>query len=242
MLKNKKTLLITLCLFFSFPLCSFSVTGSESYAKEMKNLSSFKRIYISAGASEVYLTQGRKSEVRIEGEEDLVNQLDVKVVQGELEILYKNKRKRSSKTGIVKIYITTNTLTNITARGQINISSVKSWKLSSLNLLLTGAGAVELNLNVKALSVQLSGSCELTLTGSAQVQNIAVTGSGLYDGEELKSTKATVILSGAGSAIVAVKDSLIVSIYGSGDVSYKGSPTIQSNIYGSGRILKKGIL
>jgi hypothetical protein len=242
MIKSKIVKTLAVAFLSMGSLSAFSITGSESYSKEMDNITTFKKLYISAGDIEVHLTQGNKSKVRFEGDKEVVDQLEVGVAQGELEITTKRNKKKLSKTGTVKVYITTKNLTNITARGYVNITSDKNWKLPSLNFLLTGSGKVEMDLDTKLLSVQLSGSSELTVTGTAKSQNIAVTGSGKYLGDGLKSQKALVILSGSGSANVFVKDNLDVTIYGSGDVVYKGSPSIESAIYGSGNIEKKSIL
>ncbi|MCH9634728.1 MAG: hypothetical protein S4CHLAM7_14870 [Chlamydiae bacterium] len=241
MLKVKIILSIALGL-LSWPLSAFSITGSESYVKEFQSNSSIRKLYFSAGPMDVYLTQGNKQSVRLEGDKDQIEQLDIKVLQGELDIVYKKGQKKPAKTGNVKIYITTATLNTITTKGMVKISSEKPWKVSSLNFLLTGSGEVEMDVNTKNLSIQISGSSELKLSGNTQNQNVAITGSGVYSGEDLKANTATIVLSGAGSAEVFVKKSMTVSIYGSGDVRYKGSPQIESNIYGSGNIEKASSL
>ncbi len=191
---------------------------------------------------EVYLTQGNGPEVRLEGEKGQVEQLDVKVMQGELDILYKQGQTQPKSSGTVKIYITARTLTSITARGSVEISSENPWKVSALNILLTGSSLINLPMNANSFSAQISGSSTLKTSGSAQTQNIAITGSGEYSADNLKSDSATIILSGAGTASVFVKKTMEVTIYGSGSVEYKGSPQIDSNIYGSGRIKKADFL
>ncbi len=242
MLKKKNIFLALICLFSSFSLSAISITGSDSYVKEFKNISSFRKLYLSAGPMEVYLTQGNGPSVRLEGDKAAVEQLDVKVMQGELDILYKQGQKKPKSSGTVKVYITARTLTQITARGSVELSSEKSWKVESLNLLLTGSSSITLPLNATSFSAQISGSSEVKTSGSAQSQNIAITGSGVYSAEDLKSNSATIILSGAGSASVFVKKTMNVTIYGSGDVEYKGTPQIESNIYGSGKIKKASLL
>ncbi len=242
MLKKKNIFFALICLISSFSLSAISITGSDSYVKEFKSISSFRKIYLSAGPMEVYLTQGNGPEVRLEGEKAAVEQLDVKVMQGELDIIYKQGQKGPKSSGTVKVYITARTLTGISAMGSVEMSSDKPWKVTALNILLTGSSTVTLPLNANSFSAQISGSSELKTSGSTQSQNIAITGSGTYSAEDLKSNSATIIVSGAGTATVFVKKTMEVTIYGSGDVEYKGTPQIESNIYGSGRIKKASIL
>lgn len=236
-----RRLFIGVSLFLSLPLYSFSIIDSESYVKDMKNLPTFRRLYISAGPMDINLIQGGKSEVRIEGDKDQVDQMDVKVMQGELDITYKNPPKKG-KASRVKVTITTKSLTGIIAKGAVSLSSSTMWKVSSLNFLLSGSGEFVMPVNAGSLRIQISGSSVLKLSGSAKSQNIAITGSGEYEGEGVKSNSATVVLSGAGSAHVFVKDTLDATIYGSGDVYYKGSPQIQSNVFGTGRVVKDDLL
>lgn len=223
---------------FAAKLQAFSVTGSDSYVQKMDNLPSFKKLYISAGNVEITLHQAKKSAVRLEGDKEVIDQLVIKVVQGELDITYKKKLPKNAKTGKVKVDITTSTLTSITARGSVDISGGENWRVSSLSFLLTGSGTVDMQLNAKNLLIELSGTTQLTLSGVAHSQHVAITGSGKYLGQDLKSDSSTVVLSGAGTATVFAKQALDATIYGSGDVEYKGSPKITSNIYGSGSIVK----
>lgn len=238
----KRFSFLVLALVCVCPLHSFSITGSESYVQNMNNLPTFKKVYISAGSIEVNLHQDNKSSIRLEGDKEAIEALDVKVVQGELEITYKKGNGRSSKKGTIKVDITTRNLSAISTKGSVSIKSEKSWKVNSLNFLLTGSGEVEMTLNANNLVVQLSGSTELNLSGNADYQNIAVTGSGKYEGSDLKTNYSTVVLSGSGSASVFAKKTLDVTIYGSGDVHYKGTPKITSNIFGSGNVVKSSLL
>lgn len=238
----KKCSLLFLSLFFSVQLHAFSVTGSESYAKDMNNLPSFKRIYLSAGSMDVTIHPGSKSAVRLEGDKDAVDDLVVKVSQGELNITYKDKTQKKHKKAKIKVDIHTRSLNRIAARGDVDIKGDATLRTSALNFLLSGTGEVDMSVNAKNLLIQISGSTVLTLEGSANYQNVAVTGSGKYDGLDLKSNYADVVLSGDGSAEVNVKNTLDVTLFGSGNVSYKGSPKVTTDISGSGGVVKKSVL
>lgn len=232
-------------LFFLFlinPLNALSVSGSESFVQTMDNLSSFKKLYISAGIIEVVLHQGNKSAVRLEGDKEVIADLDIKVSQGELDILYKNGHKIKDSSTKIKVDIWTKTLTSITARGYVDIKGGENWRVSSLRFLLTGSGSVDMSLSAKNLLIELSGDTQLILSGNADSQNVAITGAAKYDGSDLKTMSSTVVLSGAGSTTVFAKKTLDVTIYGSGDVHYKGSPSITQNVYGSGSIVKESLL
>ena len=63
---------------------------------------------------------------------------------------------------------------------------------------------------------------------------------GDYRAEDLDSREARVSLSGLGSAFVRVRDHLDVTISGAGSVKYVGSPTVEKQVTGVGRVERIG--
>jgi hypothetical protein len=90
-----------------------------------------------------------------------------------------------------------------------------------------------------SLTVRIAGSGSVTTAGSADTQSIDMAGSGDYRGLGLATTTSTVRSAGAGTVEVAARDRLDVTVIGSGNVLYSGSPQVQQSILGSGSIQKK---
>jgi len=103
---------------------------------------------------------------------------------------------------------------------------------------VSGSGDVTLTgVQVPSLAVGLSGSGKVTLGGSADSQQIDVSGSGDYDGKELSVGDTGIEVTGSGNAKVTVSGRLAVSISGSGNVTYFGSPTqVEKSVSGSGSV------
>ena len=103
---------------------------------------------------------------------------------------------------------------------------------------VSGSGDVTLTgVQVPSLAVGLSGSGKVTLGGSADSQQIDVSGSGDYDGKELSVGDTGIEVTGSGNANVTVSGRLAVSISGSGNVTYFGSPTqVEKSVSGSGSV------
>ena len=103
---------------------------------------------------------------------------------------------------------------------------------------VSGSGDVTLTgVQVPSLAVGLSGSGKVTLGGSADSQQIDVSGSGDYDGKELSVGDTGIEVTGSGNAKVTVSGWLAVSISGSGNVTYFGSPTqVEKSVSGSGSV------
>jgi hypothetical protein len=88
-----------------------------------------------------------------------------------------------------------------------------------------------------SLSVDISGSGEVTATGRTDALDLDIAGSGEADLSALVTTDATVGISGSGEARVAPTGTARLSIAGSGDITLTTRPAkVESNVSGSGDI------
>lgn len=103
---------------------------------------------------------------------------------------------------------------------------------------LSGSGDISMTgVQVPSVTVVLSGSGKVTLGGSADSQQIDISGSGDYNGKELSAGDTGIEVTGSGNADVTVSGRLAVTISGSGDVTYSGSPTqVEKSVTGSGSV------
>jgi putative autotransporter adhesin-like protein len=114
--------------------------------------------------------------------------------------------------------------------GVLNVSD-------KLTLQSTGAGEMTANFNTQSLEVLISGSANMNLSGSTTSHTGSLSGSGNCFAFDLSSKSCTINSSESGNTEVFVEDELDVTMSGSGNVSYKGSPTIISTITGTGELI-----
>jgi Putative auto-transporter adhesin, head GIN domain len=118
-------------------------------------------------------------------------------------------------------------------RYQITVS-----KLTGIGV--SGAGRVTgRDLEVDSLEVDVNGAGLVDLSGTADRQDVRLSGTGRYQAGELRSQIATVVLSGSGQMTLAVDRQLTVQISGAGTVSYSGDPSIDKSISGAGQLIKR---
>ena len=87
------------------------------------------------------------------------------------------------------------------------------------------------------LSIDISGSGDVTATGKTTTLDLAIAGSGEADLSDLVTTDATVGISGSGEARVAPTGTARLSVSGSGDITLTTRPAkLESHISGSGDI------
>ncbi|MCC9138202.1 DUF2807 domain-containing protein [Pontibacter silvestris] len=87
---------------------------------------------------------------------------------------------------------------------------------------------------------RVSGSGEVKLKGETQQQSVYLSQSGKHSAVGLHAQHEIVNLAGSGTAEVRASKTLTVDLASSGSVYYYGNSGINTNISGSGKVLKKG--
>ena len=98
------------------------------------------------------------------------------------------------------------------------------------------SGAVEVTtsqIDTELLMINMSGACAVQTEGRADRQNIATSGSCIYDGETLDSREVTINVSGSSYIVVRVSELLEGQASGSAVVEYIGNPTVYVSISGT---------
>lgn len=125
----------------------------------------------------------------------------------------------------------------INGSGDIEISGITG----DLDLKVMGSGdfsASGLRLNICKLSVY--GSGDTKLTGSASSVSVELSASGEVNLYNLSSQDVEVSNFGSGDVIVSVSGKLKARLMGSGDLTYRGTPTnVDVSSQGSGSVYKK---
>ncbi|MBE0595271.1 MAG: DUF2807 domain-containing protein [Gemmatimonadales bacterium] len=90
------------------------------------------------------------------------------------------------------------------------------------------------------LAVTISGVGSVFASGVVGAQDVLVSGSGRYEGANLDSRVAYVLVSGTGSAVVRAREFLDVTVSGAGLVEFFGTPQVRQTISGTGAIVWRG--
>ena len=103
--------------------------------------------------------------------------------------------------------------------------------------MLNGGAQIRLNgIQVDLLSSELSGAGDIQAGGTADQIKLILSGLGNFNARDLKSTQATIKLSGMGNATVQVEQELTATITGTGSITYFGNPHVVQNVKGAGSI------
>jgi len=193
-----------------------SVTGEGSSVTQNLNIDNFTSVGVALNAK-VILTQGNSQKVSIQGQQNIIDLIKKEVKGDAWNIGFPDGTNAKNYDKLI-INITMPTFKNLAIAGSSEILT---------NGDFNNLGDVEL---------QIAGSGDISVGGSAQDVNIEIAGSGRVDVADLSSSDCNVEIAGSGDCKVNVSGRLDVSIAGSGSVAYKGSPRLSTSIAGSGRV------
>lgn len=210
--------------------------GSGPIQSDTLSFSAFTGVELAEMAT-VTLTQGNTQSVVFTGNENVIESLDSRVENGHLVI----ELDGCFTTYDLEVAITlpsSQALTALVVSGAGSIQSQGSLvSASDLDLVVSGAGNITLSTEAQAVTSTISGAGDINLIGQATAHKATISGSGDLASFDFPVDTADITISGTGRADVTVSQDLTVEISGAGSVFYKGNPTINQTISGTGKVV-----
>jgi hypothetical protein len=214
-----------------------TVRGSGEVVEETRAVSGVTGVEL-ATLGNLTIEVGDTESLRIEAEDNLMEYFETEVRNGKLRI-GTQEDVRLVTTKPVNYYLT------VTALDTIEISSAGDIQAPDRNvdrfsISIDSAGDLEIGvLNANTLEVDIGSSGNLDIKGGeVKTQNITISSSGNYTAQELASDEAEVRLESAGSATIWVQNHLKANLSSSGDLRYRGDPTVDATTNSSGDVIQ----
>jgi hypothetical protein len=213
----------------------WGIRGDGSNTTETKNLTGFNAINLVIDADVAY-TQDSIYKVEITGQKNIVAVMDVKVENGELKIDFKRNVWDHNDLSIVVHSPNMNQL-KISGNGNINV--LNTINENNLDLTISGTGNISIaTASLQSININLSGTGDAKINGgSCKNAYFKISTFGTIRSEFMTTTSADATVSGFGDIYVNALETLRVNISGSGNIKYKGKPTVTSEISGIGKVI-----
>lgn len=238
---NKSThirLYIPLLIFITLFSCENMVVkerGNGNIETKEIELESFNGINLSGGF-EVTIEEGNAPLLIIETDENLIPYIKTEIRGGNLDIY--TSESISSRKG-VKLHIVYTELEEIEVSGAVALKNEGILRTEDLELAMSGAGGIDIELEASSLELRLAGAGAVELAGNVGQQRIIMSGAGGLDAFDLISKECDINISGVGGAEIYVTERLDAQVSGIGGISYRGNPSdITRNVSGLGSIDK----
>jgi len=195
--------------------CHFvGVRGNGHIKTDARSVTAFGNLDV-RGGFEIEWQSGTPS-LRITADENLLSYIENYV---SADTLYLRTREQLRPTHGIRVIISSPTRVGAKMSGAVKFTA-KQLKGPRFAFEARGASRVSLEGTIDELLADMTGASELDASG-------------------LQTKTAEISSTGAGSADIAVAETLKVAITGAGEVKYSGNPTVQKHITGAGSIKRK---
>ncbi|MDH5400009.1 MAG: DUF2807 domain-containing protein [Cyclobacteriaceae bacterium] len=219
-------------LFVLFLLCVSVSFGQQS---EDRAVSHFSGIKVSDGI-DLYLRQGGVEKVQVEADDIDIDRIITDVSANTLRIHIEGNSYRSFD---VKVYVTFKELEEISASAAANVYSEGVIKVKNLEVSVSSAADVVLEVESADLEVSVSSSGDLELSGRTERFDASVSSAGDLDAYDLDAGEVRVRASSAGDARVTVTKFLDARASSAGSIRYRGNPSQSNTDSSSGGSVRK---
>jgi hypothetical protein len=194
---------------------AFAVEGSGVEATQTRTVEPFERVRIE-GSADAVVKIGGTQKVTIVGDDNLLEHVRTRVVDGTLEVGMESGSYQMRKGLRLEISVPSLTGASVAGSGDLEVIGIDG----------------------ESFDVSIAGSGDVEGAGRTQRLKVAIAGSGDAALFSLAARSADVAIAGSGQIDVSVSDELDAQILGSGSVRYRGEPRVERSIAGSGEVVK----
>lgn len=251
----KKITIITLAVLL---LNSGQLIGQH---REVRNVDAFTKVSFGF-PGKLYLKQGSPQKVELEGDADVLEEVETEVSGGRLRIGKEGKWFDWRTDDKITVYITMPDIEAVAVSGSGDVVGQSRIRTNDLKLNVSGSGALSLDVEANGdVEADVSGSGDINLKGrfhafesdvsgsgkvalSATIDGLAdfgISGSGKVEASG-SADRVSAQISGSGKVLAAnlETNSCEVRISGSGDVEINVKEELDANISGSGSVSYRG--
>ena len=214
------------------------VSGNGTIHTEEHTVTDFKNVHVSGGM-DVFLVQGDVKPVKIETDDNLLQYIEV-IQQGNDLVIRQKKGYNLDPSDKIKIYVSSPVYNHIQLSGAGNIvSESKITNPEDMEIDISGAGDVKMDLKAPAVKANMSGAGSISLKGDTKDVDLTLSGAGSAHCFDLLAENSKVRISGVGDAEIYASVSIDAHVSGVGDVKYTGGASnVSQHVSGAGSVKK----
>lgn len=215
--------------FFALASCNEEDPGPRQQDNRSYTVVDFDRLEIGA-AVVVTVRQGNNYSIQAEGDRRNLDDLQVYKSGDVLVVRFSNHKDRQYATYLT---ITMPVMSGVDFSGAVDAQIENFDDANRLDVSLSGASLMQLDMNVTELYFNLSGASQLRLFGEGQMLDGTISGASLLSAFDYPVLEAKLIISGASNGKVMASQEINASVSGASVLVYRGSPQLNVESTGS---------
>jgi hypothetical protein len=225
----------TVIIFFAlvFSSCDYSEDPGplQEIEKEFYEID-FDRLEI-GDALHIDVVQGNYFEISVRGDRRNVNDLEVYREGSTLVVRFDEWENRRHETYVT---ITMPSIVGANFSGASNSRISGFDELPKLDLYLSGASVSQIDVVASEFNLVLSGASVLNLRGSASALDAQLSGASVLKAFNFPVVSADIVATGGSHGSITVADDLHAVASGASSVTYRGNPTVSSDVSGASSV------
>lgn len=207
--------------------------GPGNYVKEDRMVGKFSSLEI-GGAFKVFLTQGKQESLTVEADENEIGEIVTEIAGSKLKIYLKPGCR--GKCHEMTLYVTFVDLHSVDFSGAVEVVGTHPLTFADLDMQISGAAEITLDMAVEKLDAEFSGASEVELKGTCKRGIIEISGASDFNADELEFGDLDIGISGAADARLLVTGNLDVDASGASSVRHSGGAKVTSHVSGASSV------
>lgn len=225
-MKTTAKALFVFILFMASAATAFPIAYSSEQGQK-RNVRDYESIEVSTGI-ETIVSMGDEETVRVEADEDIIDDVITEVKNGTLRIYVKNRtgfnffnwRDYSS----VKVYVQATTLNRIKASAGANVRTETTLNGEAIDVDASSGGHVRATLVYKNVNLGASSGGQMKVEGQAKYLEAGSSSGGIINAEDLNAEYCKANASSGGNTSVSAKTEFTARASSGGNIRYSGNP------------------
>lgn len=213
----------------------------QDSSTQSRQVSGFTAV-ASGGPFNVHIKMDGMESVKVEADDNIVNEIETVVEGSTLKIRFKDRNWSNRYNHIHKaeIYVSAKALTGLVNSGSGHMEVEGTITTSGeFKAVLSGSGSIRTSVKSGNVNAVISGSGSIKIGGNTGDAELTISGSGQIEGKDLKAESVKATITGSGNVYITAEKSVSGHITGSGSVLYSGSASVvDTRTIGSGRVSK----
>jgi hypothetical protein len=214
------------------------ISGNGNVTTQERKVDPFNAIEAS-GTFNIILSQGETEALSVEADENLLPFIETRV---EDQTLYIDVKKEVNIGHAKKknIYVTLKNISQLKKSSVGNIETANTLKLQRLDLINSGVGDLNLDLECNNLDADIHSVGNSTLKGKAEYVHVKNSSVGNIDASSLKAGIMKINNSSVGNVEVYAEKEIYISSSGVGNLTFSGNAVVKEmSSSGVGKVTKK---
>ncbi|WP_372801087.1 head GIN domain-containing protein [Lutibacter sp.] len=210
------------------------IKGNGNVQSEDRKISSnFETIKVQQGIN-LYLTQGSKTDLSVEADENIIDLLITEVKNNELKVYFEKNVYRAKARNV---YLTTKQISGIYTSSGASVKSENTLNVQTLDLDSSSGSSIKIHVNADDVTSETSSGANMDLFGKTNTFSARASSGSSIDADELVAEVAYANASSGANIDINVTEKLTAKASSGGDIDYEGNPTdINKNTSSGGSV------